>query len=306
MHILRRSEIHFLTRVRIIILVFVLALLGASYGLCASFVDAMGRCIDLNSPPKRIVSLAPSITEILYLLGLGDKVVGVTTFSYYPPEAKNKPTVGSYVNLNAEKIISLAPDLAIGTIDGNQPSTIKLLERACIKVYLINPRKVAEVIDTTEKLAILCGVPKRGRIIAKNLEERVKWITNKTHFLKKRRVFLQINLRPIMSVNKNTIHNDIIQLAGGINITKNAPTTYPRVSIEEIIQKDPQIIIISSMERGGEFEKARRMWFKWSTIDAVKNRRIYLIDSDIIDRPSPRIIDGLEKMARMIHPSADW
>ncbi len=254
----------------------------------------------------RIVPLAPSITEILYFLGLGERVVGVTTFSYYPPEARTKPSIGSYINLNIERIVSLCPDLAIGTVDGNQPGSIRLLERAGVKVYLVNPRRVSEIIDTINKIATVCGVPERGIAIANRLRQRVNWIREKTHSLTRPRVFLQINLRPIMSVNRNTIHNDIIRLAGGINITENEPYTYPRVSIEEIIKKNPQVIIISSMERGGEFKRAKEEWLKWSTISAVRHGRIYLMNSDLIDRPSPRIIDGLEQMAKIIHPEAGW
>jgi iron complex transport system substrate-binding protein len=119
-------------------------------------------------------------------------------------------------------------------------------------------------------------------------------------------VFLQINLRPMMTVNENTFHNDLINLAGGINMTANEPITYPRISIEEVIDKEPDIIIISSMDRGGEFEKAREDWMEWTSIPAVKDNRVFLIDSDLIDRPSPRIVQGLEVMARLIHPEINW
>ena len=279
---------------------------GATYALGASFVDALNRHIVLDSAPQRIVSLAPSITEVLYSLGLGDRVVGVTRFSYYPPQARNKPKVGSYVDLNVERIIALLPDIAIGTVDGNQPGSIKILEQAGIQVYLINPRRVSDVIETIGKIAELCGVPERGGRLVAQLRDRVRWIKEKTAFLPSPRVFMQINLRPIMSVNRNTFHNDIIRLAGGINITENEPFTYPKISMEEIISRDPQIIVISSMERRGAFEKAKKEWLKWPSISAVKYGRIYLIDSDLIDRPSPRLIKGLEQMARIIHPEVGW
>jgi iron complex transport system substrate-binding protein len=109
-----------------------------------------------------------------------------------------------------------------------------------------------------------------------------------------------------MTVNKNTFHNDLINLAGGVNMTADEPITYPRISIEEVISKKPDIILITSMERGGTFAKAKEDWMKWTSIPAVKNKRVYLIDSDLIDRPSQRIIDGLEAMARLINPEVDW
>jgi iron complex transport system substrate-binding protein len=109
-----------------------------------------------------------------------------------------------------------------------------------------------------------------------------------------------------MTVNKNTFHHDIIRLAGGINMTEDAVINYPRISIEEVITKKPDVLIISSMERGGRFENARQEWLKWTSIPAVKNNRVHLIDSDLIDRPSHRIVAGVEAMARLIHPEVDW
>ncbi len=274
--------------------------------LAANFVDALGRVVSLKTPPKRIVSMAPSLTEILYYLGLGDHVVGVTQFSYYPPEAAHKPKVGSYINLNVERIISLNPDLAIGTADGNKASVVRLLEQVGIPVYIVNPRKVRDVISTIAALGDLCGVGRKAKELTSCLVRRVDYISKKTAGLRRPLVFLQINMKPIMTVNRNTFHHDVIQLAGGENMSQDEPVTYPRISVEEVIKRNPEIIIISSMERGGRFEQARQEWFKWSVIQAVKERRIHLVESDLLDRPSPRIIEGVDIMARLIHPEVEW
>ena len=135
----------------------------------ATFKDALGRTVTLNTPPKRIVSMAPSLTEILYYLGLEDRIAGVTQFSYYPPEAAQKPNVGSYINLNAERIVSLNPDLAIGTKDGNKPTTVRLLEQAGIPVYIVNPRNIEHVISTVYQIGELCGVGKRAKELSTRL-----------------------------------------------------------------------------------------------------------------------------------------
>ena len=272
----------------------------------STFTDALGRVVILKTPPKRIVPLAPSLTEILYYLGLGDRVAGVTQFSYYPPEAAHKPKVGSYVNLNVERIISLNPDLAIGTADGNRPGVVKLLEQAGIPVYIVNPRKVRDVIRTIAAIGELCGVGKRAKELSSQLSRRVNRIFEKTAPLRRPLVFLQINVKPIMTVNRNTFHHDVIRLAGGENMAQDEPVTYPRMSVEEIIRRNPEVIIISSMERGGKFESVRKGWLKWSTISAVKEGRIHLIESDLLDRPSPRIVKGLETLARLIHPEVEW
>lgn len=269
-------------------------------------LDAVGRKVTITKQPSRIVSLAPSITEILYYLGLGQKVIGVTTFSYYPPEASKKPDVGSYVNLNIEKIISLGPDMVFGTADGNEPKIVKLLEQAGIAVFIINPRNIREVITTISKIGDVCGIGERAEKMSRRLSDRMNNVLSKVGSRYKPLTFLQINLKPIMTVNRNTFHHDLIEMAGGINMGGDMDINYPRVSVEAVISKRPEVMIISSMDRSGRFEKARQDWLKWRSIPAVKNNRVHLIDSDLIDRPSPRIVDGLESMARIIHPKADW
>jgi len=271
-----------------------------------TFKDALGREVTLSDAPERIIPLAPSLTEILYYLGLGDNVAGVTEYSYYPPEAKEKPSVGSYIDPNIEEIITLSPDLVIGTKDGNLPNSVYLLEQAHIPVYVINPRNVRDSLSTIDEIGELCGVPEKAHQLVENLNKRLEAVQNAVASRERPLVFLQINKAPVMTVNKNTFLNDLIILAGGTNMTADEPITYPRISIEEVIRKKPDIIIISTMDMEELGEKARDEWMKWKSIPAVKNNRVYLIDSDIINRPSQRIIDGLEAMARLIHPEINW
>ena len=289
-----------------LIIVLVIFFGWVSAPFCITFKDALEREVTIKGEPHRIVTLAPSITEILYFLGLGDRVVGVTQFSTYPPEAKLKPKVGSYIDLNVEKIISLSPDLVIGTADGNQPGVVDLLEQAGIPVFIVNPRNIRQAIDTVAIVGRVCGVTKMANASSMQLSQRVDRIIDHTKSRRRPLVFLQINLRPIMTINKETFLHDLIQLAGGRNMTENEPITYPRISLEEVIRKKPEVIIISSMERGGSFEAARLEWLKWNSIPAVRDGRVHLIDSDLIDRPSPRIVEGLEAMARFIHPEVKW
>ena len=268
--------------------------------------DVLGREVVLQSEPKRIIALAPSITEILYFIGLGDRVVGVTRYSNYPPETREKPNVGSYIDLNVEKIIDLAPDLVIGTIDGNRENIVDLLQHARLQVFLTNPTKIEGIIQTIIEVGKVCGVRERAEELAEDLSGRIKKVQGRVGKLRRPTVFLQINLKPIMTVNKDTFLNDLIQAAGGRNLAEKEPMAYPRLSLEEVIRRKPEVIIISSMERGGQFEQARQNWLQWKNIPAVQNGRVYLINSDLIDRPSPRIILGLETMAKMIHPEIQW
>ena len=269
---------------------------------CATFKDALGREIPVPAPPKRMIALAPNLTEILYVLGLGDRVVGVTNHCNYPPEANLKPKVGSYVHLNVEQIISLSPDLVIGTMDGNERYILDLLEQAHIKVFFVNPREVRQAIETISTIGLVCGLPEKARHISDALTLRVNRVVEATRERKRPLVFLQIHIQPIMSVNRNTVHHDLIRLAGGDNMTADEPVTYPRISLEEVIRRKPQVLLVSSMEREGRFEKARQDWLQWTSIPAVQKGRVHLIDSDTIDRPSPRVVDGLEIMAKLLHP----
>jgi len=272
----------------------------------ATFQDALGRQVVLAKDPVRIIALAPSLTEILFFLGLDERIAGVADYSNYPEAARDKPRVGSYVNVNIEKIISLAPDLAIGTKDGNSRADIELLEQAGVPVFIVNPRDVASAIESIALIGAVCGIPEKAARAADELKQRFDAVSAAIQYQKKPLVFLQINNVPVMTANKNTVHDDVITLAGGVNMASDDPVTYPRISVEEVIRRGPEVIIISSMERGARFDEARKAWMQWTSIPAVKNNRVYVIDSDLIDRPSPRIIDGLEAMARMLHPEVAW
>ena len=289
-------------RISFFIIIGVLVVLWASPSLCATFEDALGREISVPAPPKRLIALAPNLTEILFALGLGDRVVGVTNHCNYPPQARLKPRVGSYIHLNVEQIISLSPDLVIGTVDGNERYILDLLEQAHVKVFFVNPRDVRQAIETISTVGLVCGVPENARQLSGNLTLRVNRVVEVTSPRKRPLVFLQIHIQPIMTVSKNTVHHDLILLAGGDNMTADEPVTYPRISLEEVIRRKPEVILVSSMEREGRFEKARQDWLQWTSIPAVQKGKVHLIDSDLIDRPSPRVVDGLEIMARLLHP----
>jgi iron complex transport system substrate-binding protein len=284
------------------LLALFLTTLGSAAAYSATFKDALGREISLPAPPKRLIALAPNLTETLYALGLGERVVGVTNHCNFPPEASLKPKVGTYIHLNVEQIISLSPDLVIGTMDGNERYILDLLEQARTKVFFVNPRDVRQAIEAISTIGLVCGVPETARQITDQLTLRVNRVVDATREREKPLVFLQIHIQPIMSVNRNTVHHDLIRLAGGRNMTADEPVTYPRISLEEVIRRKPDVILVSSMEREGRFEQARQDWLRWTSIPAVQKGRVHLIDSDVIDRPSPRVVDGLEIMARLLHP----
>lgn len=283
-----------------------IAVLWSALSPGAVFTDDMGREVAIDQVPERIVTLAPSITEVVYFLGLGERVVGVTKYSTYPLDAARKPKVGSYVDLNTEQIVSLSPDLVISTADGNQPAVIEILEKAGIPVFVVNPRDLRQVIQTVVDIGEVCGVSDKARALADEMSARADRIAARTANLERPLVFLQVNAKPMMTVNGTTYSSDLIRLAGGRNMADEEPITYPRISLEEVIRQGPDVIIVSSMQRGGEFEEIKRQWMELDIVPAARTGRVHLVDSDLIDRPSPRVLDGLEILARHLHPHLEW
>jgi len=277
-------------------------LLFSSRANAGVYIDEMGRQVDIPSHPKRIISLAPNITETLFALGLAKEIVGVTVFSDYPESAMSKPKVGSFINISLEKVVSLSPDLIIGTADGNKKETVEQLGEMGFPVYVTNPCSLKEIFETILNIGRITGRGKRAKEVVCDLQQRINAVVSLTKNLKRPGVFFQIGINPVVTVGWNTLQNKLIELAGGLNVTGDVMIKYPRCSIEEVIVRKPDIIIVSSMKRGEYFPRVRDGWRKWENIPAVENDRIYIIESDLIDHSSPRIVDGLEKLARIIHP----
>ncbi|MDP2970957.1 MAG: cobalamin-binding protein [Deltaproteobacteria bacterium] len=253
-------------------------------------------------PPKRIVSLAPNITEILFSLGLDEEVVGVSIHCNYPEKAKGRVRVGSYISIDFERVISLRPDLVIATGAGNPREMVERLERLGFPTYAIFPKRFDDVLQSIRHLGQVVAKEKEALSIIESMQRRKERVVERTKNLSRPKVFLQIGEAPIVTVGKGSFGDDLIRLTGGENIAGNDREMYPRLGMEEILKRSPEVILISSMNPKGDYEKAFREWERWKMIPAVKHGRIYLIDSDLIDRPSPRIIEGLEEMARLIHP----
>ncbi len=287
-------------RYPLVVALFFCIILGSYPGNAGEFIDSAGRKVIIEGSPKRIISLAPNITEILFYLGLGDRVVGVTFHCNYPREARERPKVGAYHKASVEEILILSPDLVIATMDGNEPHVVSALEHAGIAVFVINPRSLFGVLDSILKIGEICGIPVIAQARVWELNKRIEGIKYRANAFPPQKVFLQLNTNPLITVGAHTFHQDLITLSGGVNIFGDIQTFYPRVSLEEVIKRAPDVILISSMDPKAEFEKAREGWMKWNSIPAVRDGRVYLIDSDLIDRPGPRAFDGLEKMQELV------
>jgi iron complex transport system substrate-binding protein len=264
--------------------------------------DQFGRAVDVPAQPQRIVALAPSITEILFALDLERRLVGATQFSNYPPPAASLPKVGSYVRLDIEKIVSLKPDLCIAVKDGNPITVIRKLESVGIAVYAVDPRNLEAVMGTMMELGQLLGVGERADAVVAAMADRIERVHTQLAGVERRPgVFFQIGISPIVSAGTPTFIHELIVMAGGTNLAQG-PTPYPRFSKEQVIGLLPEVMIITSMARDVVFEQVKADWQQWGDIPAVRNHRIHLIDSDIVDRASPRLVQGLETLAGMVHP----
>ena len=264
--------------------------------------DQLGRSVILPDNPQRVVSLAPSITEIIYGLGQEHRLSGVTRFSDFPPEAAKLPKVGSFVQLDLERIVALKSDLCLSTKDGNPRTVVERLESLQIPVYVVNPRDLDSVMETVIEIGALLNAGNKAKSLVQNMRSRIQ----RVEFLvakapNRPRVFYQVGIFPIVSAGSDTFIHELILLAGGKNLAAGL-TAYPRFSREQVLTLSPEVFIISSMARGEVFERVKKEWSRWTSIPAVRNQRIFLVDSSLFDRPAPRLLDGLELLVRLIHP----
>jgi iron complex transport system substrate-binding protein len=264
--------------------------------------DEIGREVNIKRSPQRIVSLAPGITETLYALNLDDKIVGVTTFCNWPPQARQKPRIGGFTNPSIEKIVSLKPDLIIATADGNRKDTVRQLERIGLPVYVTNPSDTNGILRSILHIGEITNREKDARKLVEKLQKRLNNITMQINHKSKPRVFFQIGLEPVITAGRGTLINEVIERAGGINVAGRDTARYPRYSAEGIMGASPDIILFAPMAGDKEFVAGKRFWQEFRGIPAVDNNRIYPIDTDLISRASPRIVDAIEKMALIFHP----
>ena len=283
---------------------FVFFFSAGSQASAATFTDEVGRRVEVNEAPRRIVSVAPNVTEILFSLGLGDRLVGVSTYCQYPPEALKIEKIGGYINPSLEKIVALRPDLVVGIAEGDLRTFVDRLAALKIPVYIANPRDALEVLTSIRKIGEITFAQEPAGKIVRSMEEKIRRIQDRVQGRPRPRVLHILDFNPLISAGKGTFVDDLIRLGGGRNVAETATGKYPRFSMEEVLVQDPEVILLASMKSQDPLVKQRRWWDRWKTITAVKQGRIYVLDSDLIHRPSPRMVEGLEQVARAIHPEA--
>lgn len=248
--------------------------------------------------PSRIVSLGPAITEEIYLLGAGDRIVGVTTYCVRPEEAKKKEKVGTVMEIDVEKIISLEPDLVIGTPLADKRQLDKLKGMGINVVSFPLAKGFSDICSQFLELVRILGREKEAQEIILEAKQRVDGVRDKVKDLPRVSVFVQVGARPLFTMTEDSFINDYIEMAGGINIAGgNKSGLYSR---EEVLKKDPDVIIIVTMGIAGEREK--KIWEKFSSLRAVQKKKIYILDSYKACSPTPiSFSEMLEEMAGILH-----
>jgi iron complex transport system substrate-binding protein len=247
------------------------------------------------------VSLAPNLTEVLFALGAGDQVVGVSAFSTEPPEARRRPVVGGDINPSLERIVGLRPDLVLTATTANRPLDAERLTRLGLPVYVSRAERMTLVPATIRAVGRLVGREAAGEALARTVEGEVAAVVAAVRDVPRRSVLFVLWEQPLMVVAGGNHVDDLLALAGGANVAREAPGSFPRYSMEEILVRQPEVILIAT--HGTEPDASlQRRWSRWDTLRAVREQRVHAIDGNPVLRPGPRIGQGLAMLARLLHP----
>jgi iron complex transport system substrate-binding protein len=266
--------------------------------------DETGRTVRIPQSPRRVVSLAPGLTETVYALGLQDLLVGDTDYCDFPPDAQLKAKVGGAINPSLEAIADLHPDLVLVTKSLNRIETVNSLANLGIPSYAIDPQSVAAIISSTQRLAEILGAPEAGDALAKDLERRLAGIQRRVAPFPRRTALFVIWTQPLISIGKQTFIADALQHAGAESIIDSSEN-WPKVSLEEVARLQPEFLVFpdTHTETTPLNIESLAGLPGWRILDAVRNHR-YAKTSEAVDRPAPRIVSAIEDLARQFHPEA--
>lgn len=264
--------------------------------------DETGRLVKIPQPVRRIVSLAPSLTETLYALRLQDRLVGDTDYCDYPPDATKKHKVGGATNPNMEEIAALKPDVVLVVKSLNRLETVRALEQLGIPVYATDPHTMNDVIGSMKKLSEVLGAESAGAALDQKLESKLAGIRERLSGVPVKRVMFVVWADPLISVGRKTFIADVLERAGAISVV-DSKQDWPKYSLEEAVKLQPEYLVFASNHSEDVKNDVEALALKpgWSMMGAIKQRKIAVV-SDAINRPGPRIVDAVEELARQLHP----
>jgi iron complex transport system substrate-binding protein len=284
---------------RLLSLLSLTALLAVPCFANRMLTDEMGRRVVVPDHPHRVICLMPSVTDTVYALGAGDDVVGISDYTEYPAEALKKPSVGNLITPSIETILSLHPDLVIGVQPMGPMDITDQMERVGIPIFLVSPHGVAGIFHSVETIGMALNRTSDADALIHRLQQRVDAVKARTKGLRVPRVFMPVWYDPISTIGKNAFITEIIFDAGGRSVTDDLPTEWPEISMETVLERAPDALLLV---RGGKTTlKVLQDRPGWSSLTAVKERRVFYVD-DRINFPSPIAIDALEDLAKQFHP----
>ncbi len=288
---------------RLVLVAAAHALLLAGPALAASTRDMLGRSVQVGSPIMRIVSLDPSVTEILFAIGAEDRLVGRTDYCDFPPAARTKPSVGGMIDPSLEALVALRPDLVIGTRDGNREDTVTQVERLKVPVLLVEAHRLGDVTAIVSMLGALTDRRSQAASVIAALDRRIAAVRRTVAPLRRPRVLYVLWPDPLIVPGRDSLVTELIQTAGGDSVTAAEPQSYPRFSMEAAVARHPDVVVFANHGAGSSAMPAER-WERLTRLPTLERARIVSVDGNLLHRYGPRIVDGLEMLARAIHPEA--
>jgi iron complex transport system substrate-binding protein len=265
--------------------------------------DMAGREVVLAAPPRRIVSLVPSATEMIFALGGEARLVGRTDFCDHPPAARAKTSVGGMINPSLETLVALKPDLVIITSSGNQRDTFTQLERLRIPLYEVVAERIEDVKDVARRLAVLTGREVAAGPLVDMIDRRVAAVRDAVKPYGRPRVLYVLWPDPLIVPGSRALVTELIDIAGGESLTAADAEDYPRYSLEAAVAKAPEVIVLANHgTRSGPIALDR--WKRLTSLPAIRTGRVHSVDGNLMHRYGPRVLEGLDQLARAIHPEA--
>lgn len=262
-------------------------------------VDEAGRTVVVPDHPVRIVSLVPSVTDDLFAIGAGPEVVAVSDYTQYPEEATKRPKVGSILNPSMEAIVALHPDLVLAMPKANGKATLDQMERFGIPVFLVDPHGLNGILRSIESVGRATGREPEAKVVVGQMEARIAAVRARVKGLPVVSVLMPVYYDPVFTIGRGAFITEVIAAAGGRSITDDLPAEWPQVSLEAVIARAPEaLLLVRGSKTTMEVLRGRP---GWSGVPAVKNGRVYFVDKRI-DFPSPVVVDALEDLARELHP----
>lgn len=293
-------------RTGLILLVAAFAAALPVFGQAVSFVDARNKTITLPAKAQRVISLNPSMTEIIFAAGAGSKLVGNTSWCNFPAEANSIEKIGGYSaqSISVEKIVALKPDLVIGEL-GSSTDLVTALDNAGLRFAAVNLKNFEDIYAAIELVGRVAGDQALATAKVASMRQRVKAVTDKTGSLARNQrvtVFYEVWHEPLMTAGPNTFISQIITAAGAVNTFADIGADWPTVSFESIVMRNPDYIMASDTH--GENVTNDKLVLRpgWASLKAVRQNNVALFDGDIISRPGPRFVDALEMVARRLYP----